>query len=81
MARHAVRTLLVVALSLFGLHAIYHVWQWLAWPPPDALESLYGPSDVGRVVHAVTEAIVVLALLTGLIVQGGRRCRPGYSSD
>jgi hypothetical protein len=51
---------------LFAVHVVYHVWQWLAWPPPDALAWLYGPSELGRVVHAVTEAIVALALVIAL---------------
>ena len=61
------------SLSLLVVHALYHLWQWLAWPPPAALEALYGPSDVGRVIHAVTEAIVVLGLFLGLIRASGCR--------
>ena len=42
------------ALAVFSLHALFHLWEWLAWPPPDALQALYGPSELGRVVHAAT---------------------------
>ena len=54
------------AISLFAVHGLFHLWEWLWWPPPDALQVLYGSSEAGRLVHAVTEAIVVLALVLGL---------------
>ena len=57
------------ALGLFALHGLFHLWEWLAWPPPDALQALYGPSDLGRVVHTVTEAIIALALVLALIAR------------
>ena len=57
---------LVAALSLLGLHSAFHVWEWLWWPPPSILEALYGHHEVGRGFHAVTEAVVVVALAAGL---------------
>ena len=54
------------ALGLFALHGLFHVWEWLWWPPPDVLQALYGPSELGRYIHAVTEAIIALALVLGL---------------
>jgi hypothetical protein len=60
------RLLALNALVLLGLHAAYHLEEWLWWPP-DVLGSLYGPSDVGRALHAVTEAIVVLALVACVV--------------
>ena len=54
------------ALVLFAVHGLFHLWQWLWWPPPDTLQALYGPSELGRYVHAVTEAIVALALVAAL---------------
>lgn len=64
--------LVALALGLFGLHGLYHLWQWLAWPPPDVLEVLYGHSEVGRYIHVLTEAIVALALFLALkdVLQG-----------
>lgn len=56
----------LVALVLFAVHGLFHLWEWIAWPPPDALQALYGASEAGRYVHAVTEAIIALALFLGL---------------
>ena len=65
-ARSGTRVVLFVALALFLVHGLFHLWEWLWWPPPRALEALYGPSELGRVVHAVTEAIIALALVVAL---------------
>ena len=54
------------ALGLFAVHGLFHLWEWLWWPPPDALSALYGATDAGRLAHAVTEAIIALALFLGL---------------
>ena len=54
------------AIGLFAVHGLFHLWEWLWWPPPDALSALYGATDVGRLAHAVTEVIIALALFLGL---------------
>ena len=54
------------AIGLFAVHGLFHLWEWLWWPPPDALSALYGATETGRLVHAVTEAIIALALFLGL---------------
>ena len=55
-----------LAISLFAVHGLFHLWEWLWWPPPDALRALYGATEAGRLVHAATEAIIALALFVGL---------------
>ena len=54
------------AIALFAVHGLFHLWEWLWWPPPDALSALYGATEAGRLVHAATEAIIALALVLGL---------------
>ena len=54
------------AIGLFAVHGLFHLWEWLWWPPPDALSALYSATDAGRLAHAVTEAIIALALILGL---------------
>ena len=58
--------LFTTAIALFAVHGLFHLWEWLAWPPPDALSALYGATDAGRLAHAATEAIIALALFLGL---------------
>ena len=58
--------LFLAAIMLFAVHGLFHLWEWLWWPPPDALSALYGATEAGRYVHAATEAIIALALFMGL---------------
>ena len=58
--------LFLTAIGLFAVHGLFHLWEWLWWPPPDALSALYGATDAGRPAHALTEAIIALALFLGL---------------
>ena len=60
------RTVLYLALFLFSTHVMYHLWQWIAWPPPELLEALYGNSEVSRWIHAATEIVIGLALVLSL---------------
>ena len=62
-----VRTLLLLnAVVLFGLHSLFHALQYVAYPLSLSLLPLYGPSDVGRTLHVVTEAVVGVALVVAL---------------
>ena len=54
------------AIGLFAVHGLFHLWEWLWWPPPDALSALYGATEAGRLIHALTEAIIAIALYVGL---------------
>ena len=63
MAENTRLILFGIAFALFLVHGLFHLWEWLWWPPPHALQALYGPSELGRVVHAVTEALIALALV------------------
>ena len=54
------------AIGLFVVHGLFHLWEWLWWPPPDALSALYGATDAGRLAHAATEVIIAMALFLGL---------------
>ena len=63
------RAFLTLAIVAFAIHVTFHAWEWLAWPPPAVLQALYGPSELGRVIHAVTEAIIALALVLALIAR------------
>ena len=82
--RNVVVALYVSALSLLGIHSVFHVSEWLWYPPYDALTWLYGSSDVGRFVHAVTEIVVVSGLVTALwtvVVQRPARRTDEYVAD
>ena len=59
-------SLFLAAIGLFAVHGLFHLWEWLWWPPPDALSALYGATETGRLAHALTEAIIALALFMGL---------------
>ena len=58
--------LFLTAIGLFAVHGLFHLWEWLWWPPPDALSALYGATDAGRLAHAATEVIIAMALFLGL---------------
>lgn len=74
----------LAALSLLALHTAFHLTEWRWWPPPDVLQALFGAHDVGRVFHAATEVIVILALLAGLwtvVVERPARWTDEYVAD
>jgi len=67
--RAPVRTMYVVALSLFLLHGAFHVWgdaMLLGYGSANPLGWLLGPSELGHVVHVLEFVAVILGLSWGL---------------